>query len=131
VEVVKIVSAQDMGKAVNPKLVWGQVAGAVHMGVGYALMEEFRQRDGYVYTRNFSEYLIPTVLDMPYEFESINVEVPEETGPFGAKGMGEMPTLPTAPAILNAIHDAVGIRLPQIPATAERVWQALNEGSRS
>ncbi len=131
VEVVKIVSAQDMGKAVNPKLVWGQVAGAVHMGVGYALMEEFRQRDGYVYTRNFSEYLIPTVLDMPYEFESINVEVPEETGPFGAKGMGEMPTLPTAPAILNAIHDAVGIRLPQIPATAERVWQALNEGGRS
>jgi len=129
VEVVKIISAQDVGKAVNPKLLWGQVAGAVHMGVGYALMEEFRQREGYVYTRNFSEYLIPTVLDMPYEFESINVEMPEETGPFGAKGMGEMPMLPTAPAILNAIHDAVGIRLNRIPATAERVWQAMNSAS--
>ncbi len=127
VEVLRVVSVQDVGKAVNPRLVWGQVAGAVHMGVGYALMEEFVQKDGRVMTRNFSEYLIPTVLDMPFELVSIDVEVPEKTGPFGAKGMGEMPTLPTAPAILNAIHDAVGVRLGRIPATPERLWRAMAE----
>ena len=76
-------------------------------------------------TRNFSEYLIPTVLDMPKRLESITIEMPEKSGPFGAKGMGEMPTLPTAPAILNAIYDAVGVRLTRIPATPERVWRAL------
>ncbi len=125
VEVLRVISAQDVGKAVNPRLLWGQVAGAVHMGVGYALMEEFIQKEGRVMTRNFSEYLIPTVLDMPKRLESITIEMPEKSGPFGAKGMGEMPTLPTAPAILNAIYDAVGVRLTRIPATPERVWRAL------
>jgi CO/xanthine dehydrogenase Mo-binding subunit len=125
VDVLRVISAQDVGKAINPRLLWGQVAGAVHMGIGYALTEEFVQKEGRVVTRNFSEYLIPTVLDMPERLESITIEVPEKDGPFGAKGMGEMPTLPTAPAILNAIYDAVGVRLDRIPATPERVWRAL------
>ncbi len=130
VDVLRVISAQDVGKAINPRLLWGQVAGAVHMGIGYALTEEFVQKEGRVMTRNFSEYLIPTVLDMPKKLESITIEVPEKSGPFGAKGMGEMPTLPTAPAILNAIYDAVGVRLDRIPATPERVWRALT-GARS
>lgn len=97
------------------------------MGVGYALTEHFIQKDGRALTRNFSEYQIPTVLDMPREFENIIVEVPDPTGPFGAKGLGETPTLPTAPAILNAIHDATGLWLDRLPATAESVYMALHK----
>ena len=102
-------------------MVLGQIGGGVHMGLGYALTEEFIQQKGLVRTRKFAEYQIPTVLDMPPEIVPIIVEVPDPTGPYGAKGLGEMTTLPTAPAVLNAIHDAVGVRLERLPATAERV----------
>ncbi|MDH7490509.1 MAG: aldehyde oxidase, partial [Anaerolineae bacterium] len=77
-------------------------------------------------TRRFSEYFIPTVLDMPRELVSLAVEVEDPTGPFGAKGLGETPTLPTAAAIANAIHDATGVWLKRIPATSEMVWRALH-----
>jgi len=97
----------------------------VHMGLGYVLMEEFIQQEGLPKTRRFSEYHIPTALDMPRQIVPIIVEVPDPTGPYGAKGAGEMTTLPTAPAVLNAIYDAVGVRLVQLPATAERVWLAM------
>jgi CO/xanthine dehydrogenase Mo-binding subunit len=107
---------------------FGQVAGGIHMGVGYALTEEFLQQDAIPRTRRFSEYFIPTVLDMPAELTSVAVEVEDPTGPFGAKGLGETPTLPTAPAIANAIHDATGVWLDRIPATSEQVWRALNAG---
>jgi CO/xanthine dehydrogenase Mo-binding subunit len=83
------------------------------------------QQEGKPRTRRFSEYFIPTVLDMPRELVSLAVEVEDPTGPFGAKGLGETPTLPTAPAIVNAIHDAAGIWLDRIPATSEQVWRAL------
>lgn len=125
VEVLRMISAQDVGRAVNPLMIDGQVGGGVHMGLGYALMEEFRLKQGEVESHNFSTYLIPTTLDMPAELRSITVEVPDPAGPFGAKGVGEMVTLPTAPAILNAIADAVGVRVYQLPARPERVWQAL------
>jgi len=81
-------------------------------------------------TRNFAEYLIPTSQDMPQELISITVEVPDPTGPYGAKGVGELPTLPTAPAILSAIHDATGVWISQLPATPERVFWVLREAER-
>jgi CO/xanthine dehydrogenase Mo-binding subunit len=123
----KLWAANDVGKAINPQMIYGQSAGGAHMGVGYALTEHFIQREGRALTRSFGEYQIPTVLDMPREFDNIIIEVPDPTGPFGAKGLGETPTLPTAPAILNAIHDAVGLWLDALPATAERVYMALHQ----
>jgi CO/xanthine dehydrogenase Mo-binding subunit len=126
-EVLKLWAAQDVGKAINPEMVRGQAGGGIHMGVGYALMEHFIQEEGQVRTRRFSEYYIPTVADMPHELVSITVEVPDPTGPFGAKGVGEMTTLPTAPAILGAIHNAVGVWIDELPATAERVWRAMEK----
>jgi len=128
VDVLRVVSVQDAGRAINPELVRGQAAGGVHMGVGYALTEEFQQADGRILTRNFAEYLIPTSQDMPQELISITVEVPDPTGPYGAKGVGELPTLPTAPAILSAIRDATGVWIARLPATPERVFWALREG---
>ena len=125
VDVLKVWAAHDVGRAVNPEMVLGQIGGGVHMGLGYALMEDFIQQEGLVRTRKFAEYQIPTVLDMPPEIVPIIVEVPDPTGPYGAKGTGEMTTLPTAPAILNAIHDAVGVRLGRLPATAERVLMEM------
>lgn len=94
------------------------------MGLGYALTEEYMQEDGVPETGHLSGYHIPTVRDMPSEFFSITVEVADPTGPFGAKGVGEMTTLPTAPAIISAIHDAVGVWVDELPATAETVWRA-------
>ncbi|MGC8788170.1 MAG: xanthine dehydrogenase family protein molybdopterin-binding subunit, partial [Anaerolineae bacterium] len=129
VDVLKLWAAHDVGQAVNPEMSIGQVGGGVHMGLGYALMEEFIQQEGLVRTRNFAEYQIPTILDMPREIVPIIVEVPDPTGPYGAKGLGEMTTLPTAPAILNAIHDATGIWLDRLPATAERVLQHLRRST--
>jgi CO/xanthine dehydrogenase Mo-binding subunit len=100
------------------------------MGVGYALTEEFIQEEGRIRTAHLSEYKIPTVADMPRELESILTEVPDPSGPYGATGLGETPTLPTAPAILNAIHDATGVWVNELPATPERVWRALKVISR-
>ncbi len=128
-EVLEVWAAQDVGKAINPGMVKGQAGGGVHMGLGYALTEEFIQKEGLVKTRRFSEYHIPTTADMPHELETIIVEVPDPTGPFGAKGVGEMTTLPTAPAILSAIHDAVGVWIDNLPATAEKVWRAMQSKS--
>jgi CO/xanthine dehydrogenase Mo-binding subunit len=124
-EILKFWAAQDAGKAINPAMVRGQAAGGVHMGVGYALTEEYIQQEGVPKTRHLADYYVPTVMDMPQEFTSITVEVPDPTGPYGAKGVGEMTTLPTAPAIISAIHDAVGVWIDEFPATAERVWWAM------
>jgi CO/xanthine dehydrogenase Mo-binding subunit len=124
-EILKYWAAQDVGKTVNPAMVKGQSAGGVHMGVGYALTEEYVQQEGVPKTSYLADYYVPTVMDMPAEFTSLTVEVPDPTGPYGAKGIGEMTTLPTAPAVLSAIHDAVGVWIDQFPATAERVWRAM------
>lgn len=125
-DVLKMWAAHDAGKVINPAMYFGQVAGGVHMGVGYGLTEEFILEKGIPRTRRFSEYFIPTVLDMPGELASVAVEVEDPTGPFGAKGLGETPTLPTAAAIANAIHDATGNWLKRIPATSEVVWRAIH-----
>ena len=127
-DILKFWSAVDAGTVVNPLTYFGQQAGGVHMGVGYALTENYIQQQGRPRTRRFSEYHIPTVLDMPREFESIAIEsAPDPQGPFGATGMGETTTLPTAPAILSAIHDATGVWINDLPASPERVWRAIKK----
>jgi CO/xanthine dehydrogenase Mo-binding subunit len=131
VTVLRIVAAHDCGRAVNPMLVEGQVQGGVSMGLGFALHEEmlFDAR-GRQINPNLTNYIAPTSLDMP-EIEVIIVETPDSTGPFGAKGVGEPTSVPTAAAVLNAIHDAVGVRLTSLPATPERVLAALAQRAAS
>ncbi len=87
-------------------------------------------KDGYVLTDQLSTYLVPTVLDVPEQVEPLIVEVPEPNGPWGARGVGEPPFLPLAPAILAAIHDATGVWIDQIPVTAERMWRALQDAGK-
>lgn len=125
VEVLSVVAAHDVGKAINPQAVEGQIEGGVAMGIGYALMEEVVLDQGIIKTPTFAEYLIPTALDVTADVVSKIVEDAEPTGPFGAKGTGEPPTCPTAAAIANAIYDAVGVRIKELPLTAERVYEAL------
>jgi CO/xanthine dehydrogenase Mo-binding subunit len=120
VRVVKVVAAQDVGKAINPQSVLGQIQGGVGMGIGFALMEEFQPGK----TLSMSEYYIPTSLDIP-KIECLIIEDPEPTGPFGAKGMGEPSLAPTAPAIVNAIADAIGERIYHLPANAQAVRAAV------
>jgi len=124
VTVLRLTAAHDCGRAINPLLVEGQIEGGLAMGVGYALSEEMVVREGQVGNLSFADYLVPTALDIPPTEVAI-VEVPDPTGPFGAKGIGEPSLLPTAPAIVNAIYDAVGVRLRELPVTAERVLAAL------
>jgi CO/xanthine dehydrogenase Mo-binding subunit len=124
VEVLSIVACHDVGRAVNPANVTGQIEGSVSMGLGYALMEEIVLKNGTIRNPRFSEYLIPTSLDMP-ETVSYIVEAPEASGPFGAKGIGEPALIPTAPAILNAIACAGGVRVKDLPATPEAIWRLL------
>lgn len=125
VRLTRVIAADDVGQAINPQLVEGQIEGAIIQAQGYALMENFQMKDGYVLTDQLSTYLIPTVLDIPDEVEPVIVEVPELRGPWGARGVGEPPFLPLAPAILAAIHDATGIWMDEIPVTPERMWLAL------
>ena len=124
-EILKMWAAHNVGKAVHPEMIIGQIAGGIHMGVGYALTEEYIQIEGVPRTRNLSQYQIPTVWDMPHEIVPIIVEVPDPAGPYGVKGVGEMTTLNTAPAILAAIRDAVGVWIDSLPATPERVYLAI------
>lgn len=127
VRVKRILSADDVGKAINPELVVGQIEGAIVQAHGYAVLEEFKTRDGYVLTDQFSTYLLPTILDIPEKVESVLVEVPDPNGPWGARGMGELPYLPVAPAIAAAIHDATGVWMDEFPFTPERVLRALGK----
>lgn len=126
VNVINIVAAHDVGKAIHPQNVEGQIEGGIALGVGYALMEEIVLDEGKILNDNFSTYLIPTAMDLP-EVHSIIVECEEETGPFGAKGVGEPATIPTAPAIVNAIYNAIGVRIYDLPITPDKILKALDE----
>jgi aldehyde oxidoreductase len=126
VRVTKITAAHDVGCAINPTLVEGQIEGGAAQGLGMALMEEFFPAKG----ENLHDYLIPTIGDMP-PVESILIEDASPVGPHGAKGIGEQSVIPTAPAILNAIHDAVGVRIRKIPATPDRVRAAILAAHKS
>jgi aldehyde oxidoreductase len=120
VRLVKITAAHDVGRAINPLLVEGQIEGGIAQGIGMALMEEYVPGR----SENLHDYLIPTTGDVP-PIESILVEVPDPEGPFGAKGLGEHVLIPTAPAILNAIRHATGALVTKVPATPERVLDAI------
>ncbi len=125
VRLIRVVSADDVGKAINPTLIVGQIEGGVVQAQGYAITEEFKTRGGYVLTDQLSTYLIPTVADIPEKVESVLIEVADPNGPWGARGVGELPFLPLAPAIAAAIHDALGVWIDEFPFTPERVLKAL------
>jgi CO/xanthine dehydrogenase Mo-binding subunit len=122
-----VVCVDDVGKAVNPQVVEGQIQGAIVQAGGYSLMENFIQKEGNVLTRTLSTYLIPTVKDIPEKVRSYIVEHPDPNGPYGARGMGEMPYLPFAPAVISAVHDAIGIWFNEFPLTPERILRGLGK----
>ena len=127
IKVLRVVSADDVGQAINPALVTGQIEGAVVQAEGYTLTENFISRNGHILTDQLSTYLIPTVLDIPETVESVIIEVAEPNGPFGARGLGELPFLPVAPAIAAALHDATGVWFSEFPLTPERVLLGLGK----
>jgi aldehyde oxidoreductase len=122
VKLGRITAAHDVGRAINPTLVEGQIEGGIAQGIGMALMEEYIPGR----TENLHDYLIPTIGDVP-EIKSIIVEVEDPNGPYGAKGLGEHVLIPTAPAILNAIRHATGAVIRNLPATPDKVYAALKE----
>jgi carbon-monoxide dehydrogenase large subunit len=124
VRVLKLVAAHDVGRAINPATCSGQIEGGAVHGVGVSLFEELVVRDGRVMNPNLHDYKVPTAMDVP-ELVPIIVEAPHEHGPYGAKGVGEPVISPTAPAIANAVEDAVGVRIQELPLTPERVLRAL------
>jgi CO/xanthine dehydrogenase Mo-binding subunit len=125
VRVLRVWCADDVGKAINPALVRGQIEGAIVQAQGYVITENFQVKDGQVLTPYLSNYLIPTVLDVPQQVDSIILEYPDPIGPWGARGMGEMPYLPFAPAVCTAVKDAVGIWFDSFPLTPEKVLKAI------
>lgn len=126
VEVLKVIAAHDVGKAINPNAVEGQIEGGIIMGLGYALTEEFKMENGKVVTDNMRKLGLPGISRTP-QMESILVEDYHPYGPFGAKGMGELPMNPTAPAIVNAIYDAVGIRFTSLPVRPEMIKEMMSK----
>jgi len=126
VKVDRIVACHYVGKAINPESVRGQVIGGVSMGYGYALSEDSRCVDGRTVSDNFGRYRMMRATDIP-RCDVILLEDPEATGPFGAIGVGEPPTVATAPAIVNAINDAIGVRICSLPVTPEKILQALKK----
>lgn len=127
VHLCKVICADDVGKAINPQLVVGQIEGAIVQAAGYGLMENFIQEKGFVKTSQLSTYLIPTVLDIPDEINSIIMEHPDPIGPWGARGVGEMPYIPLVPAISSAIHAATGVWFDHFPMTPENVLRGLGK----
>jgi CO/xanthine dehydrogenase Mo-binding subunit len=127
VQVLRIISAHDVGKAINIQQVTGQIEGCLAQALGYALLENFQIHNGHVLTPHFNTYLLPTILDMPTDITSVVLELADPEGPFGARGMAEMPLVPFAPAVACAIHDATGVWLKQQPMTPERVLNAIME----
>ncbi len=125
VRVTSLIAVHDVGRAINPQIVEGQIEGGAVQALGWATTENFITRQGQVLTPSLSTYLIPTTLDVPPDLEPLVLELGQPLGPWGATGMGEMPVLPTAPAILDAVHDATGVWLDGIPLTPEKVLAAL------
>jgi CO/xanthine dehydrogenase Mo-binding subunit len=127
IKITNVICADDVGKAVNPRMVESQVEGAIVQAAGYVLQEEFIQRNGLVFTDKLSTYLIPTSLDTPDNVESIVLEYSDIEGPWGVRGVGEMPFLPFAAAVASAVHSATGIWFDEFPLTAERVLSRIHQ----
>ena len=121
----KVWAAHDVGRAINPLHVEGQIHGAISQAQGWTLLEDFIMEEGQLRTKSYADYLIPTVYDMPDEIHPLVLEVADPQGPYGVRGLGEMPMLVLAPAILDAIHDATGIWFTKLPVKAEDVLLAL------
>ena len=130
VQVLGIWAAHDVGRAVNPSGVEGQIEGGIVQALGQALMEDYKLERGHTTTPGFAKYILPTSLDVPH-VTSIIVEDPDPIGPLGVKGIGEPAMVPTIPAIMNAIYDAVGVRITSLPATPEKVLMAIRDKERA
>ncbi|WP_377507323.1 xanthine dehydrogenase family protein molybdopterin-binding subunit [Octadecabacter sp. R77987] len=124
VQVLGIWAVHDVGRAINPRGVEGQIEGGVVQGLGQALMEDYEMVDGHTTTHGFAKYILPTSLDIP-QINCTLVEDHDPLSPLGAKGIGEPALVPTAPAIMNAIYDAIGVRMKSLPATPEKILHAL------
>jgi CO/xanthine dehydrogenase Mo-binding subunit len=131
VYVRRVWCADDVGKAVNPRLIEGQIEGAVVQAIGYAITENFVAREGRILTPYFSNYLIPGVLDVPECIQAVIVEYPDSEGPWGARGMAEMPFIPLAPAVTAALHDATGVWFDALPLVPWKVWDKLQPSKDS
>jgi len=129
VQVLAVWAAHDVGRAVNPQGVEGQIEGGIVQAIGQGLMEDYQLKDGHTATSGFAKYILPTSLDVP-RVNSIIIEDPDPIGPLGVKGIGEPAMVPTIPAVMNAIYDAVGVRIFDLPATPEKVLAALREKTR-
>ncbi len=125
VEVIRGVAAFDAGRAINPEMVKGQIEGGFVQGLSTALFESMKLKEGILTNPSFVDYRIATTADVPQELKAIIVEVPQDDGPFGARGVGEHPMVPTIPAIANAIDDAVGVRVGSPPFSSEKVYLAM------
>jgi CO/xanthine dehydrogenase Mo-binding subunit len=123
--ILRVVCADDVGQAINPKAVEGQIEGGIAQAVGWATCERFIAAGGQVLTPHLSTYLIPTISDVPLRVDSLIVEHPDPRGPWGARGMGEMPFLPLAPALAAAVHDATGAWFDELPLTAEWIVRGV------
>jgi len=126
ITLLKSAACHDVGRSINPTAVEGQIQGGSAQGLGYALMEEVVVKEGIIQTPSLAEYLIPTSRDIPTT-EAIILESGSGVGPFGAKGIGEPALTPAAPAVANAVADAIGVRIPGLPLTPEKVLAALDQ----
>jgi len=124
IRVLKVITANDVGQVINPLGLKGQVEGGIMMGIGHALMEEFIVKDGHVLTDRLARYPIPSILDTP-EIISIVVEHPTKDGPYGAKGVGEIVSIPTPPAITSALYNAIGLRVNRLPVKPESILKEI------
>jgi len=130
VTVLQVITANDVGKCLNPLGLQGQVEGGVVMGIGGALMEDFIMDNGVIFSDRMARYRIPAIIHTP-EIVSFVVEHPTRDGPYGAKGVGEIAGIPTAPAIINAIYNAVGVRVDRLPVDQEFIWRSLDKKGNS
>jgi CO/xanthine dehydrogenase Mo-binding subunit len=132
IDILKIASAFDVGKVINEDLCRGQVVGGAVQGIGTALTEQYIYDEaGHLLNPSFTDYKIPTVKDIPREMVQIFIETPHDKGPFGARGVAEHPMISVPPAIANAIFQATGVRITELPLSPERVFLALKQKTES
>jgi CO/xanthine dehydrogenase Mo-binding subunit/aerobic-type carbon monoxide dehydrogenase small subunit (CoxS/CutS family) len=130
VRMLRVLAAHDVGRAINPQKIEGQIEGSCHMAQGYALSEAYPMEQGIPKARSYRDLHVPTILDAP-SVRTLIVEKPDSTGPLGAKGISEVATVPLTPAILNAIYDAVGVRIRTLPATPARIKAAMEQSAHA
>jgi len=128
VKILKLVAAHDVGKVLNPQTIQGQMYGALAQGLGFTFYEQVQAENGRILNPNFRDYKIPTIAEMNFPIELEFIETDDSEGPFGAKGVGEPGLVPTAPAIANAIYNAIGVRIRDLPITPEKILAALKAG---